>query len=177
MWVCHLHLLCSKRKDKDVWNASQCTKIVDAFVLSLFLRVWSAKTRRSPIWASYGWQCHYRYMRCYTRSGIFIVYLWMKPYLSGTTLFILSVTVCFSWGVLPLVSQVDHVRLNWSERKITKRGRKLFRFTLWCDNQTNLHMKEKEEEKKNIKHYIGLWIHGLLSCTFDQINKKKMQIR
>ena len=33
------------------WNATQRVKLVDAFVLRLFLRVWSAKTRIPHIWA------------------------------------------------------------------------------------------------------------------------------
>ena len=33
------------------WNAAQCAKIVDTFVLLLYLHVWSAKSRIPPIWA------------------------------------------------------------------------------------------------------------------------------
>ena len=32
------------------WNAARCAKFMDAFVLRLFLRVWSAKTWIPPIW-------------------------------------------------------------------------------------------------------------------------------
>ena len=44
----------SEHADKYVWNAAQCSKIVDAFCLRLFLRVWLVKTRIPPNWSPIG---------------------------------------------------------------------------------------------------------------------------
>ena len=48
-FIRHLHLLVSEHEDKYVQNAAWHAKIMDAFILHLFLGVWSTKTQRPPI--------------------------------------------------------------------------------------------------------------------------------
>ena len=74
-------IYCGLRVKIHALNASWCAKIVDKFVLRLFLHVWSAKTWR-PHFEPHGWRRH-----CtgwYTRSGISRVYLCQKHTFSVT---------------------------------------------------------------------------------------------
>ena len=48
-----LHVTRSDRENKQSQNTPRHAKIVSAFVLRLFLCVWSAKTRRPPNWAQW----------------------------------------------------------------------------------------------------------------------------
>ena len=87
-------------KTKVAWRS----KIVSAFALHLFLRVWSAKTWRPQI-EPHGWQCHY--MGRYRRSGISGVYLWGYPrsIRTFTSRFLWlhrSHTVHYHWGCYKL---------------------------------------------------------------------------
>ena len=72
------YVLQSECKDKHLWNAAWCTKIIDAFCLCLFPRV-VRKNPNTPNWSSMADE--------YRSSGISYLYLWCDSKFTETFIY------------------------------------------------------------------------------------------